>query len=443
MRTVLFLLSLFSISILYGQDTLIKKNGEIIRAKILEVGTEEIKFKVFGETDSPVIIVKNSDVKVAKVSGQYIINNQAAAAEGGEDQIIKKNGDLLKVKVVDIGTEEVKFRLLDSPDGPTITLKKSEIRSMKVNGQLVIDNKRTGPDEDVILKMDGTTIKAKVVDLGTQEVQYKLYNNPEGPTLRIKKSEVRSVKIEGQVVYEYKPDPYSISNNAILDKNSSLKFHFFSPLSHHLAFSWEWMNKPGFNWETGLGIIGPGTSPWDKGMNITPKGLFLRVGPKFLLGNSSEIEIEGARYAHPLKGKYFKVEATLGALTTRQTQDTGSFGSPWGVGTISFTTKYQYFVFNLIYGRQFIFGNTITVGYYAGLGYGFESKSTSGTKPNNWWYSDFNPRRYSYWYMGRDFPMTITAGFSIGYIFRTPDWLSGRSAGKSSSKPPTRRSMDE
>ena len=443
-----FLILFFSAIVLFAsaQDTIVKKNGEVIRAKILEVGTDEVKFKIYGDTASPIIIVKNADIKTAKVAGQTIINSKDGDA--GEDIIVKKNGDQLKVKVIDIGTEEVKFKLASNPDGPTISVKKSEIRTMKVDGQTVIDVKKTGADEDVIVKKDGTTVKVKIVEVGSDEVKYKVYTNPDGPTLSMKKTEVQTVKVEGQVVYEYKEDPRSISNNAILDKETDIKFHFFSPLYRHLAFDGEWVVKPGYNWEVGFGIIGPGIRPVNQNPNYTysisrdPKGLFLRFGPKFLIGSSSDIEVEGGRYAHPLKGRYIKPEIILTSMAVITTQDTGYYGN-WGVGKLSYKEKYQALALNLIYGRQFILGNTITVGYYIGIGYAFENKTAVGTVPKQNWYDSYDPRRYSYIYMGRNFPLTFTSGFTIGYIMRTPDWLKSKSSKKMPNRPPSRHSMDE
>jgi len=43
-----------------------------------------------------------------------------------------------------------------------------------------------------------------------------------------------------------KEDPMAVSNDAIKDKTSSLKFNFFSPLAQNLAFSYEWMFSAGF-----------------------------------------------------------------------------------------------------------------------------------------------------------------------------------------------------
>ncbi len=434
----IFFLSVISISTSYAQDTIVKKNGDIIKAKITEIGTEEVKFKIFGETDGPVITLKKSEIKTAKVAGQTIIDVKGDAENTAEDVIIKKSGDLLKVKVVDIGIDEIKFKLYNDPYGPTISIAKSDIRTMKVGGQTIIDVKG-GNAEDVITKKDGTVLKAKISELGSEEVKFKLYNNPDGPSMSLKKAEIDNIKIDGQLVYEYKEDPRSISNKAILDKTSTIKFHFFSPLSHHLAVSYEWMQKPGMNWEGGLGVYGPGVSPIDKAEGRKPSGMFLRFGPKFLLGSSSDVEVEGIKYAHPLKGRYFKPEITLSAVSLAYSVTQNIYnGNGYSTPVVqNYTNKYQSLVVNLIYGRQLIYGNTITLSYYFGFGYGFENKTTIGTT-SGYAFNDFDPRRYSYWYMGKNFPMTVTAGFTIGYIFRTPEWLAGK---KGYPKAPTRHSM--
>lgn len=60
--------------------------------------------------------------------------------------------------------------------------------------------------QDVIVKKDGTTIVAKVQKIGTAEVEYKKFNNMEGPTYAISKEEVRSINYENglQDVFEEK-----------------------------------------------------------------------------------------------------------------------------------------------------------------------------------------------------------------------------------------------
>lgn len=438
MKNYFFIILLFISCAAIAQDTIVKKNGDIIQAKISEIGTEEIKFKVFSAPDGPTIILKKLEVKKIRVAGQTVLEEkEEPAAPGTEDIIVKKSGETLKVKVMEIGTEEVKFKLSSSPDGPSISILKSDIKTMKVDGQTVIDVK-TGLTEDIITKRDGSVIKAKIIEMGTDDVKYKLYSNPDGPVLSLKKSkEVKSVVIDGQTVYEYKEDPLTISNNAIVNRTSAVKFHFFSPLNHHMAFDYEWMNKPGFNWEVGFGIIGPGVSSNDK---KKPRGAFLRGGPKFLLGNSSDIEVEGGRLAHPLKGKYIKVEMILNTFSTTNYIDTTTYTynpNPVPGGMLMYKKQYQSVTLDLQYGRQYIFGNAMTLSWYIGVGYSFESKtSTLPPKYSNPFY-DFDLKRYSHSYMGVRFPLAFTSGITIGYILPAPKDMKGKS------KPPTRHSMTE
>jgi hypothetical protein len=429
MKKFLFLLVfLFTAVLGKAQDTIVKKNGDILRVKVTEIGTEEIRFKSYGVTDSPVIVMKRSEVKKVVVSGQVIFDDKEPVKQKTEDILVKQDGSTLKINVLEIGTNEVKFKLLNDPDGPTISIDRADIRSLKVGDQVVIDNKKE--TEDFIVKKDGSTLKVKVIEMGTDVVTYKLFGNPDGPTLNLKKKDIKTVKIDNQIVYEFKEDPYSVNNNSILDKTNDVKFEFFSPLFNHLAFSYEWMEKPGFNIEAGFGIIGVGVNGLNNGgfsgaVKDKPKGIYLRGGPKFLLGSGSDIEIEGGRIAHPLKGRYFAIDAVLNTMT----RGFETFETTYNSATNTYTTtqynwrnRYQSLSLNLIYGRQNIYGNAITVGYYIGIGYGFEGVSVaSGTEPpsaNTNQYSYFDPQRFSHVYAGKDFPLTFTYGLTIGYIHK-------------------------
>ncbi|HEY6161676.1 MAG TPA: hypothetical protein VI112_10645 [Bacteroidia bacterium] len=420
----LIILVLFSFAA-RAQDTIVKKDGSVLKVKVTEIGTDEVKFKSFGNNDGPIIVLKRSEVKKVTVGGQVVIDDKDIQEKPKTESILlKKDGTLMRIYVVEIGTSEVRFKLLGDPDGPLISVSKSEIRTLKMGDQLIIDNKVES--EDQIVKMDGSILKVKVVDLGTNEIRYKLFGKPDSPTLSVKKKEVRTVKIEGQTVYEYKEDPYTTSNNSILDRTNDVKFEFFSPLFNYLALDYEWMNKPGFNWEVGAGVIGIGVSSRSSNSpnyytvrSLNPSGFFVRGGPKFLLGNSSDLEVEGTRIAHPLKGRYFKVEAILQTMNRQYSYDTNGTNSG---GVLNWEKKYQSLVLNLVYGRQNIYANVITVGYYVGFGYAIEGTTTYGNTPsNNLWWDYFDVQRFSHIYMGRNFPLTFTWGLTVGYIHKPRD----------------------
>ena len=47
--------------------------------------------------------------------------------------------------------------------------------------------------QDVIVKKDGSTILSKIIEIGTSEVKYKKYSNQNGPTYSIRKSEIQAI----------------------------------------------------------------------------------------------------------------------------------------------------------------------------------------------------------------------------------------------------------
>ena len=50
--------------------------------------------------------------------------------------------------------------------------------------------------QDVIVKKDGSTILSKVIEIGQSEVKYKKHSNPEGPTYTIKISDLLSINYQ-------------------------------------------------------------------------------------------------------------------------------------------------------------------------------------------------------------------------------------------------------
>jgi hypothetical protein len=323
---------------------------------------------------------------------------------------------------------------------PKITLlSKLLIASVFILG--IVSHSRS---QDIIIKKDNEELKVKIIEVGTTEIKYKFFDAPDGPTMVIEKKEVKTLKIKGQngkiiSMDENKPDPMSISNTAILDKTSSLKFNFFSPLTHQLAFNYEWMIRPGFNWETGISVVGPGVGIFDQLVDLHPKGFIVRTGCKFLLGNSSDVEVDGGRYAHPLKGRYFKIETILYDISTDYNANANAFNNLNGTYSSTIVPVHDNFVgatLDLVYGRQWIFGNSITVGWFIGVGYAFENKTCSYAA------GDIDTgSRYAFEFLGNSLPIAATFGFNIGFICKTPYWLSNMTSPRVSNTTPSRHSL--
>lgn len=50
--------------------------------------------------------------------------------------------------------------------------------------------------QDVIVKKDGSTILSKVLEIGQEEIKYKKYDNLDGPTYTIQKSELQAINYQ-------------------------------------------------------------------------------------------------------------------------------------------------------------------------------------------------------------------------------------------------------
>lgn len=291
--------------------------------------------------------------------------------------------------------------------------------------------------QDIIIKKNGEQLKAKIIEVGKTEIKFKFFDSEDGPTISMNKDEIKAYKLKtntGYITTTLSEDPMGISNNSILDKTSSLKFEFFSPLKQNIAINYEWMIKPGLNIEIGAGIIGPGLGGGKKEKiifseeNIKPRGFFARAGVKFFLGNSSDFVVEGLKYAHPLKGRYIKPEISY-SVFTRSSKVTPLGILNLGNPPVILERSYQSFAINIIYGRQLILGNSITAGYYIGAGYGFE-EMTSNHQLDYY----FNTQRYSHRFISKNHPFTFTMGLNLGIILKAPGFLTKNPGTKTDNK---------
>lgn len=103
MKNLSFLLALMLSSLLgISQDTIVKVNGEIIKSKVLEVNTGDVKYKLYDNANGPVYVIAKRDISLIKYENGYKDiftdeNNRTEAAPGntnatGEDRIITKVG---------------------------------------------------------------------------------------------------------------------------------------------------------------------------------------------------------------------------------------------------------------------------------------------------------------------------------------------------------------
>ncbi|MDP4210313.1 MAG: hypothetical protein Q8928_15985 [Bacteroidota bacterium] len=230
--------------------------------------------------------------------------------------------------------------------------------------------------QDTIVKRDNARIICKIKEILVDEIKYQPKDN--NIIVGIDKNEVLKVILSTGVVMNFQ--------NTMTDKESykdqkknAIKFRLLSPLYQYSDFTYERSLKPGSSIECSIGIIGLGEHYGDK-LN----GISLRLGYKFI--KSPNFYLKGIRYAHLLKGMYFRPEIA----TSFYTKNSNNI----------FATAV---LFNI--GNQWIFNDMFLVDLYLGLGYGYSSEDS------------FNIQ-YGYSTGASSFPLAISSGFRLGFLIK-------------------------
>ena len=230
--------------------------------------------------------------------------------------------------------------------------------------------------QDTIVKRDNERIVCKIKEIGTDEIKYQLINND--ILIGIDKDDVSKVVLSSGLTMTFQKS-MDDKNNYKDQRKNCFKFRLFSPLYGYSDFTYERSIKPGSSFECSLGAIGLGKHYFD---NLS--GVSFRIGYKFI--KSPDFYLSGLRYAHILKGLYFRPEI---ATSTYKKEDEDIFAAA--------------ILFNV--GNQWIFNNIIALDFYFGLGYGYSSNNS------------FNIQ-YGYSTGAKEFPIAISSGFRLGFLIK-------------------------
>ena len=217
--------------------------------------------------------------------------------------------------------------------------------------------------QDIIYKKNNQTINCKIVEIGLVEVKYQIPEKYKDVVLVIAKDDILKIKYgngEEQTFVNEMTDKNSYADN----KLNAIKFHFFSPLYDYLAISYERSLKAGQSIEGTLGIIGIGYDP----LQVNPEGVFAKFGYKFI--KNPDYYLRGMKYAHLLKGTYFKPEIAISTYSVNLNSYDYSSNNSNSTRQSTFSGA---FLLNV--GKQWVFENRFAVDFSIGLGYGITNLS--------------------------------------------------------------------
>lgn len=266
--------------------------------------------------------------------------------------------------------------------------------------------------QDKIYKIKGTVIKAKVIEIGTDEIKYTLFDKPEGPVYVVDKSTLNRIEFADGRVEKYKlsfKDPQNYDGQL----TKAIKINFLAPLIGYSQVSYEKSISPLKSYELGFGIIGAGKNYQIDNYYINGQykpykrnalGVFVDAGYKF--NKLPNFFNKGVRMTHVMQGTYVKPGVTLGYYNDNALNY--KTGSP--------VLEKRNNVFGAIilnFGRQWVFGDKFLVDIYYGLGYAFDN-----VKNNDGYYSDNIYNHFVIQKAGPGANLGVNGGIKIGLLIK-------------------------
>lgn len=112
--------------------------------------------------------------------------------------------------------------------------------------------------QDIIVRTNNDSIKVKVLEIGTDKIKFRRYGIKNGPPLEIYKNHVKEIIFENgthvTILYDLKAVSPDLS---IKEKKHGIKVDFIAPILNHITIGYEQMLKPGMNIEIKAAYIGP------------------------------------------------------------------------------------------------------------------------------------------------------------------------------------------
>lgn len=176
--------------------------------------------------------------------------------------------------------------------------------------------------QDRIIKRDGEIIECKVVEVGSEEIKYTQAAYGSDLQFGIMKSTIDRIQFENgqEMVIDHaeRAMQNAETNSAdlfLVQNKNAIKLEFIAPLLAVTSFTYERALKPGQSIEFTGAIVGLGFNNPDDAL-----GFGLKAGYKFI--RSPDHYLEGMRYAHILKGGYVRPEVAFANYNLRVNDET-------------------------------------------------------------------------------------------------------------------------
>lgn len=266
--------------------------------------------------------------------------------------------------------------------------------------------------QDKIYRKNGQVVKAKVLEIGTEEVKYKLPDSTETIVYVLEKDRINKIEYENGRVEKFTVDLKDPEQYAD-QRKQGIKVNFLGPLFGFTQVSYEKSLGVGKGYEVSLGIIGAGKNQqleyYDNNFRYTKRNQFGFSGsfgykfnklPDFLFGKT--------RFTHLMQGGYVKPVVYLGNYSENMVVYKSN---------AQYEVERQNITFGALQfelGKQWVFGDRMLLDVYWGFGYGFDNKD----RDEDYYYDDATSYNYINQRLGKSPGFSLTGGIKVGLLLK-------------------------
>lgn len=111
--------------------------------------------------------------------------------------------------------------------------------------------------QDIIIKANNDSIRVKIVQITIDKIKYRYHGIKAGPVLEIPKNQVKKIVYENGSSLTIVYNLFDISPDMMIkDRHRAIKIDLFAPLLNHFTIGYEHKIKLGMNLEIKAGYIG-------------------------------------------------------------------------------------------------------------------------------------------------------------------------------------------
>jgi hypothetical protein len=266
--------------------------------------------------------------------------------------------------------------------------------------------------QDKIYRKNGQVVKAKVLEIGTEEVKYRLPDTTETLIYVLEKDRISKIEFENGRVEKFTvnlKDPEQYADQ----RRHGLKINFIGPLLGYTQITYEKSQGVGKGYEVGFSIIGAGKNQrleyYDNSFQTTRRNQFGFSGsfgykfsklPDFLFGKT--------RFTHLMQGSYARPVVYLGNYSENvlMYKDNGQ--------TVVDRKNITFGALQIELGKQWVFGDRMLLDTYWGFGYGFDNKKLT----SDYYYDDNTAYNYVNQRLGQSPGFSLTGGIRLGLLLK-------------------------